>query len=212
MSLPIRNIYCLGRNYAKHAIEMGNDPSARPLIFMKPASAVIGPGEAVVLPFDCGEAHHEVELALQLKGPARRIAAEDAAPLIGAYAVAIDMTLRALQAELKKAGRPWEIAKAFETSCPLGPWVAAEEVSDADALDIGLTVNGEERQAGNTRQMMVSTAGAVAYLSQFFYLRAGDVILTGTPDGVGPVVPGDVMRARIEGLGELEVRVEREAA
>lgn len=209
-SLPIRNIYCIGRNYAAHARELGNDPSAKPLIFMKPASAVIADGETIIIPHDSGSCHHEVELALQIGEDARFVSVEDAPSRISGYAVALDMTLRELQNELKKQGRPWDIAKAFESSLPLGSFVSAEAIPNPSDLELSLTLNGEVVQKGRTDQMILSPYHCVSYVSQYFQLRRGDVIITGTPAGVGPVKAGDKLQATISGLGTLTVGVAAE--
>lgn len=211
MSLPIRNIYCIGRNYAAHARELGNDPRAKPLIFMKPKSAVIANGGTIIIPHDSGACHHEVELALQIGEDARFVSVEDAPSRTSGFAVALDMTLRELQNELKKQGRPWDIAKAFETSLPLGDFVPAAEIKNPSNLELTLTVNGEIVQAGRTGQMILSPYRCVSYVSQYFQLRAGDVIITGTPAGVGPVKPGDKLEASVSGVGALSVDVAAEA-
>ncbi|MDF1661827.1 MAG: fumarylacetoacetate hydrolase family protein [Planctomycetota bacterium] len=211
-TLPIRNIYCIGRNYAAHARELGNDPSAKPLIFMKPLSAVISDGGTIVIPHDSGSCHHEIELALQLGEDARFVHVDDAPACISAYAVALDMTLRDLQNDLKKKGWPWDIAKAFESSLPLGSFVPASEISKPSELDLNLKLNGRVVQEGCTNQMILSPYHCVSYVSQYFQLRAGDVIITGTPAGVGPVHPGDKLEASISGLGTLTVGVAAEAA
>lgn len=211
MSLPIRNIYCIGRNYAAHAVELGNDPSAKPLIFMKPASAVIASGGEIVIPHNSGSCHHEIELALQIGQDARFVSAEDAPSKVSGYAVALDMTLRDLQNELKAKGRPWDIAKAFESSLPLGDFVSAETIDNPSDLDLVLTLNGQTVQNGRTDQMILSPYHCVSYVSQYFQLRPGDIIITGTPAGVGPVREGDTLEAQISGLPTLTVTVRDES-
>jgi acylpyruvate hydrolase len=206
--VAIGNIYCLGRNYAAHAREMGHAPSREPLVFMKPASAVVAHGGVVLLPGDRGACHHEVELALVLGAPAYRLEPRTAVDCIAGYAVAIDLTLRELQARLKEARRPWEIAKAFEGSCPLSEVVPASQVGAPDELVVTLERNGELVQRGGVGDMILRPAEVVSYLSGYFHLRSGDVILTGTPHGVGPVVAGDVLRAELRGHAELEVGFE----
>jgi 2-keto-4-pentenoate hydratase/2-oxohepta-3-ene-1,7-dioic acid hydratase in catechol pathway len=209
-SLAIRNVYCIGRNYADHALELGNDPKAKPLIFMKPATARVRSGGVVPLPVLGGACHHEVELALQINKEARFIKEEQALDCISGYAIALDMTLRDLQSELKKAGRSWEMAKAFEGSMPLSEFVPAVQITDPGSLTISLWINDKLVQRGNTNQMILRPHQCVAYVSKYFHLRPGDVILTGTPAGVGAVNRGDKLRAEISGLGALTVEITEE--
>ena len=203
----IGKILCIGRNYAEHIRELGNETPDAPVIFMKPASAVIGPGEDIVIPPYSHDCHYEAELALLIGRPGKAIPVAEALGHVAGYGVAIDLTLRDVQAELKKKGLPWEIAKGFDTACPLSPFVAAETVGDPQNLQIRLWVNGTLRQDGSTSLMIHSAAAVISHMSTVFTLEPGDIILTGTPAGVGPIVSGDRLVAEISGVGRLEVAV-----
>lgn len=203
----IGKIVCLGRNYAEHARELGNETPSAPILFMKPATAVIGDGDTVRIPPWSDNCHHEVELALLIGKEARNVAPEEALEYVAGYGVAIDMTLRDVQDQLKAKGLPWEIAKGFDTSCPLSDFVPAASVADPHDLSLRLSVNGEPRQDGNSGDMIHRVPQLVSHISAIFTLEAGDVILTGTPSGVGRVKAGDVMEAVIAGVGTLRVFV-----
>lgn len=190
---PVRRVYCVGQNYADHVKEMGGDLRKPPFFFAKPADAINLTGE-FPYPSASTNVHHEVELLVAL-GPG--------AEIFG-YGVALDMTRRDLQAEAKAAGRPWEAAKAFDRSAPCGP--LTRDFSPSEGA-IWLEVNGERRQNGNLRDLIWSVTEIISALSKLFELKTGDVILTGTPAGVAPVVEGDRIIAGIEGLGVLEVQV-----
>ncbi|WP_129127215.1 fumarylacetoacetate hydrolase family protein [Geomonas oryzae] len=206
---PVRigKILCIGRNYADHIKELGNETPERPVIFTKPASSVIGAGEEIVIPPYSNDCHHEAELALLIGKKGKDIEAADALSHVAGYAVAIDLTLRDVQAELKKKGLPWDIAKGFDTACPLSGFVPAREVSDPQALRITLTVNGEKRQDGGTDLMIHRIPELISYLSSVFTLEPGDLVLTGTPAGVGPIKSGDQVVAEIGGVGKIAVAV-----
>ncbi len=204
----IGKIVCLARNYAEHARELGNETPAAPVLFMKPATAIIDDGGTVRIPSYSRECHHEVELALLVGKTAKDVAPEAAMAHVAGYGVAIDMTLRDVQNQLKSKGLPWEIAKGFDTSCPLSEFVPAAGVADPGNLRLTLTVNGEIRQDGCTSDMIHTIEKIISYVSGIFTLQPGDVILTGTPAGVGAVVAGDVMVAAIEGVGKLTVAVQ----
>lgn len=203
----IGKIVCLARNYAEHARELGNETPAAPVLFMKPASSVIGDGQPVVIPAYSRECHYEVELALLIGKQCRSTSPETALEFVAGYGVAIDMTLRDVQNQLKAKGLPWEIAKGFDTSCPLSDFVSAESITDPHALNLKLAVNGEIRQNGTSSDMINRIPQIVAHISAIFTLEPGDVILTGTPAGVGPVRAGDVMTAEIEAVGCLTIPV-----
>lgn len=203
----IGKILCIGRNYVDHVKELGNETPSAPVVFMKPATSVIGTGDAVVIPGYSNDCHYEAELAVLIGSDCRNIAEADALSSVAGYGVAIDMTLRDAQDILKKKGLPWDIAKGFDTSCPLSDFVPAGRVADPQNLVIKLSVNGEERQNGSTSLMMNSVARIISYLSGIFTLEEGDVILTGTPAGVGRVVSGDRMEALVEGVGSVSVMV-----
>lgn len=204
----VGKIICLGRNYAEHARELGNPVPQEPVIFLKPATSIIRSQEAVVIPPYSNECHHEVEMAVLIGSYGRNVAPEKAEQLIAGYAVALDMTLRDVQNRLKQQGLPWEIAKAFDTSCPLSDFTPRGNVTNAQRLGIRLHVNDDLRQNGNTQQMILSPAQIIAHLSTIFTLEEGDIILTGTPAGVGPVHSGDCLCAEIDQLGSLEVSVQ----
>jgi 2-keto-4-pentenoate hydratase/2-oxohepta-3-ene-1,7-dioic acid hydratase in catechol pathway len=204
---PIGKILCIGRNYADHIKELGNETPERPIIFMKPASSVIGEGERIVIPPYSSDCHHEAELALLIGTGGTAIPADQVMRHIAGFGVAIDLTLRDVQAEQKKKGLPWEIAKGFDTACPLSAFVPAEQIADPQELRITLSVNGEPRQDGSTALMIHRIPELVSYISSIFTLLPGDLILTGTPAGVGPVKSGDQVLAEISKVGRLSVSV-----
>ena len=205
--VPIGKIICIGRNYAEHARELGNQVPDTPVLFMKPADCVIPDGGEIIVPDYSRDCHHEVELAVLIGRAGRKIKAEKALDHIAGYAVAIDLTLRDVQSQLKGKGHPWEMAKAFATSCPLSDFVPAAAVADPQSLRLTLAVNGNLRQDGSTADMLRSVAEIIALMSEYFSLEAGDVLLTGTPAGVGPIRGGDRIEAAIEGVGKLRVSV-----
>jgi 5-carboxymethyl-2-hydroxymuconate isomerase len=206
-SFRIGKIVCLGRNYAEHIRELGNEVPDRPVIFIKPASSVIGQGGQVVIPAWSKECHHEAELALLIGRQAKDLSEESAMGYVAGYGVAIDLTLRDVQDELKKKGLPWEIAKGFDTACPLSDFVPAEKVADPHALRIVMQVNGEVRQDGSTALMMRRIPQILREITAVFTLEEGDVVLTGTPAGVSAIRSGDRLRAQIDGVATLEVTV-----
>lgn len=205
---PIGKIVCLARNYAEHAKELGNETPAAPVLFMKPASSVISDGEAVRIPPYSNECHYEVELAVLIGKTARNVAVESAMEHVAGYAVAIDMTLRDVQNQLKAKGLPWEIAKGFDTSCPLSAFVPTAAVSDPHNLNLRLSLNGELQQDGNSSDMIHRLPQVIAHISGIFTLEPGDIILTGTPAGVGRVQAGDTLEAEIVAVGRLKIFVQ----
>lgn len=198
-------IVCVGRNYAEHAKELGNDVPVEPVIFMKPPSAVIGHGDAILLPPQSELVHHEGELAVVIGTRLTDVDEAAARAGIRGYTCANDVTARDLQ---RKDGR-FTRAKGFDTFCPLGPTLV--DGLDAAALEIVVTVNGVERQRGNARDMVFPVPRLLAYISSIMTLEPGDVVLTGTPAGVGPLVEGDVVRVEIQGVGALENPVRKRA-
>lgn len=204
---PVRRVYCVGRNYAEHAIEMGHDPNREPPFFFQknPDSLVLG-GE-FPYPSRSADVHHEIELIVALGKGGRDIPVERALEHVYGYAVGLDMTRRDLQGEAKKMGRPWEVGKAFEASAPCGPVVPAERIGHPARGAVWLDVNGKRRQTGDLSQLIWNIPETIAYLSGLFTLAPGDLIMTGTPAGVGAVQRGDVMTGGVEGVGEIEVRV-----
>ena len=207
-NIQIGKIVCIGRNYAEHIKELVNQTPDKPVIFIKPASSLVSSGGTVVIPGYSDDCHHEIELAVLIGKTAKDVTAEAALDYVSGYAVALDLTLRDVQGVQKTKGLPWEIAKAFDTSCPLSDFVPASQVDDPQNLQLKLTVSGEVRQNGNTRDMMRSVAGLIAATSAYFTLEEGDVLLTGTPSGVGRIVSGDRLEASIEQVGVLSVSVE----
>ena len=205
--LPIGKILCIGRNYSEHIKELGNATPEAPVIFIKPASSVIGEGEAIVIPPYSHDCHHEVELALLIGTRGKNVPVDRAMELVAGYGVGIDLTLRDVQTELKKKGLPWEIAKGFDTACPLSTFVEASDVADPQDLRILLAVNGRIRQDGNTSMMIHRIPALIRHMSGIFTLDPGDVILTGTPAGVSRIVPGDHLVAEIPGVATLRVSV-----
>lgn len=206
-SVPIGKILCIGRNYVDHIHELGNEVPSAPVIFMKPASSVIYDGGCIVIPPYSRDCHHEAELAVLIGTRGKDIPEDQALTHVAGYAVAIDLTLRDVQAELKKKGLPWDIAKGFDTACPLSTFCPASAVADPQQLQIQLSVNGQERQNGSTGLMIHPVAKIISHLSTIFTLEQGDLILTGTPAGVGPIVSGDRVVAEIPDVASLTVTV-----
>jgi fumarylpyruvate hydrolase len=204
---PVRRVYCIGRNYAAHAVEMGHDPDKEPPFFFQKNPDNLDASGEFPYPVRSADVHFEVEMAVALKSGGTQISPERALEHVWGYAVALDMTRRDLQGEAKKLGRPWEIGKAFERSAPIGLLAPTAEVGHPDAGAITLTVNGEVRQQGDLNQMIWKVSEIISYLSDYFALAAGDMILTGTPAGVGAVARGDRLEARIDALEPHDVRV-----
>jgi len=204
---PVRRVYCIGRNYAAHAVEMGHDPDREPPFFFQKNPDNLDASGIFPYPPETADVHHEVELVAALGAGGANVPLAEALGLVWGYGVGLDMTRRDLQGAAKDKGRPWEIGKAFERSAPVGPLVPAAEIGHPARGRIALAVNGAVRQEGDLAQMIWKLPEMVAHLSRFFVLAPGDVILTGTPAGVGPVVRGDVIEAEIEGVGALSVRV-----
>ncbi|WP_068114775.1 fumarylacetoacetate hydrolase family protein [Tropicimonas marinistellae] len=206
-SFPVRRVYCIGRNYAAHAIEMGHDPDREPPFFFQKNPDNLDVSGEFPYPDHSNDVHHEVEMLVALKSGGRNIQLGDALDHVYGYGVALDMTRRDLQGEMKKMGRPWEIGKAFERSAPAGPVYPVSAVGHPTSGLVQLKVNGEVRQEGDLNQMIWKVPEMISYLSEYFELSAGDVILSGTPSGVGPVARGDSMEASVEGLGTLSLSV-----
>jgi len=204
---PVRRVYCIGRNYAEHAIEMGYDPDREPPFFFQKNADNLDPSGEFPYPDHSEDVHHEVELAVMLHAGGRNIPVAEALKYVFGYALSLDMTRRDLQGAQKKMGRPWEIGKAFEHSAPVGPIYPAQAIGHPDAGRISLSVNGALRQEGDLNQMIWKVPEMISYLSDYFELGAGDVILSGTPAGVGPVVRGDVMSLACEGFDGFDVKV-----
>ena len=203
----VRRVYCVGRNYAEHAREMGNDERDPPFFFSKPADAVVVGGAAIAYPSQTDDLHHEIELVVAIGKDGSDIAAADALDHVYGYAVGLDMTRRDLQSAAKKAGRPWDMAKGFDQSAPIGTIEPASAIGHPDTGAITLLVNGVERQRGDLADQIWGVADTIAYLSGFVTLRAGDLIMTGTPAGVGAVVRGDVLEGQIAGVGTVRTTI-----
>ena len=207
-TFPVRRVYCIGRNYAEHAIEMGHDPSKEPpFFFQKNPDNLLAEGAGFPYPAKTKDVHHEIEMVVALKSGGRDIPVAKALDHVYGYAVGLDMTRRDLQGEAKKLGRPWEVGKAFEHSAPCGALVPAAEIGHPAKGPVWLKVNGAVKQQGDLDQLIWKVPEMIAFLSEYFALAAGDIIFTGTPAGVGPVKPGDVLVGHVEGVGELTVKV-----
>jgi fumarylpyruvate hydrolase len=205
---PVHRIYCVGRNYAEHAREMGGDPTREPpFFFMKPADTLLPSGADFPYPTKSSDVHHEIELVAALKSGGNNINEADALSHVFGYGVGLDMTRRDLQGEAKKMGRPWDTGKGFDLSAPCSDLVRADKVGHPSSGRIWLKVNGETRQQGDLSELVWSLPEMIAYLSTLFTLRAGDLIMTGTPAGVAAVKRGDVLEGGVEGIGEIRTRV-----
>jgi fumarylpyruvate hydrolase len=204
-AFPVARVFCVGRNYAEHSIEMGHNPDREPpFFFMKPANAVVQM-DRLPFPTQTRELHHEIELVVALGEGGRDIPAERALDHVFGYAVGLDMTRRDMQAAAKKAGRPWDMAKGFDQSAPTAAIRAVEEIGHPAKGAVWLRVNGEPRQEGDLDQQIWKVPETISLLSGLVALRPGDLIMTGTPKGVGPVEPGDHLEGHIDGVGDLSV-------
>ena len=208
---PVHRIYCVGRNYEEHAKEMGFTGREPPFFFMKPADAVLSveAGQTGQLPYPSltGNLHHEIELVVAIGRGGRAIAAAHALEHVFGYAVGLDMTRRDLQNDMKKQGRPWCIGKGFDNSAPIGPITPAAQAGDVAQAAIWLQVNGTDRQRSTVAQLIWNIAETIEHLSAAWELQPGDLIFSGTPEGVGAVVRGDVLEGGVDGLGTLRLQV-----
>jgi len=193
-------IFCLGQNYVNHVKEMKSEIPLTPVIFTKPTSAIITDGAPIILPKISNQVHHEVELVVAIGKDGKNISAQDAFNHVVGYAIGLDMTLRDVQSEAKKKGLPWTIAKGFDTSAPISDILPSSMINNPQNLVLQCTVNNEIRQHGSARDMIFSIDKIIAYLSSIFTIEAGDLIFTGTPEGVGPVHAGDIVRAELVGV------------
>eukprot|EP01104_Vermistella_antarctica_P014836 TRINITY_DN4737_c0_g1_i1.p1 TRINITY_DN4737_c0_g1~~TRINITY_DN4737_c0_g1_i1.p1 ORF type:complete len:220 (+),score=21.92 TRINITY_DN4737_c0_g1_i1:83-742(+) len=204
-----RKVIGIGRNYSEHAKELGNKvPSGTPLYFLKPPSSFINEPASIEIPYPDCVVHHEVELGVVIGRSARRVTAENAMDYVGGYCLALDMTARNDQQAAAKAGKPWSLAKGYETFCPVSGLISKDQITDPGNVDLLLTIDGRQVQKGNTRDMIFSIPTLISYLSGIMTLEANDVILTGTPAGVGPVNPGQVLTASIPNLIEMSFPVQ----
>ncbi|MGD9868307.1 MAG: fumarylacetoacetate hydrolase family protein [Hyphomicrobiales bacterium] len=206
-TFPIHRIYCVGRNYAEHAIEMGHDPDKEPPFFFQKNPDNVLVGKDFPYPPASKDVHHEIEMVVALKSGGRDIALAKALDHVYGYGVGVDMTRRDLQGEAKKLGRPWEVGKAFEDSAPCTGLVPAARIGHPSSGKVWLDVNGERRQTGDLNQMIWKVPEMIACLSGLFTLAPGDLIMSGTPAGVGPVSRGDVLTGGVEGVGEIGFKV-----
>jgi fumarylpyruvate hydrolase len=205
---PVRRIYCVGRNYAEHTREMGGDPTREvPFFFMKPADAVVPNGAVIPYPVKTKDVHHEIELVVALKSGGVDIPVESALGHVFGYGVGIDLTRRDLQGEAKKAGKPWDMGKAFDRSAPCTALVPASKIGHPAKGAIWLKVNGQIKQSGDLAQMIWSVPEMIAYLSGLVELKSGDLLYSGTPAGVGPVIKGDKIEGHIDGVGDLSITI-----
>lgn len=204
--LGLGKIVCIGRNYAEHAAELNNPVPDSPLLFMKPSTSAVHMTRPVEIPKDRGEVHFETELAVLIGRPLTAASNEDARQAILGFGLALDLTLRDIQTQLKEKGQPWERAKAFDGACPLSPFVAAEKLPQPH-LGFSLDIDGERRQTGDTSVLLNPVVPLLSYISHQFTLLPGDVVLTGTPKGVGPLLQGQVLRLQLEDTLTIETRV-----
>jgi len=206
-SFAVRRLYCVGRNYAGHIREMGNDEREPPFFFGKPADAIVVGGTSMAYPPHTSDLHHEIELVVAIGKDAADIAVAAALEHVYGYAAGLDMTRRDLQADAKKAGRPWDMAKGFDQSAPIGTIEPASAIGHPGKGAITLSVNGELRQSGDLADQIWSVSETIAHLSKFITLRAGDLIMTGTPAGVAAVARGDQLDGTIEGVGSVSTTI-----
>ena len=208
-TFPVRRIFCVGRNYAEHAREMGHDPTREaPFFFTKPADAIVQDDATLPFPTMTHDLHHEVELVVAIGVGGEAIALERALDHVYGYTVGLDMTRRDLQRAAKEAGRPWDLGKAFDRSAPMGTITPASVVGHPASGSIRLSVNGATRQDADLRELIWNVPEIIADLSRFVRLEPGDLIMTGTPAGIGPVWPGDELVGTVEGVGTVRVRYE----
>ena len=202
----VGKIVCVGRNYEEHISEMSAERTSNPVLFLKPSTAILNE-KKIILPNFSNEVHHEIELALLISKTAKSINAESWKDYIAGAGIALDLTLRDHQSSAKQKGLPWSISKGFDGACPIGLFEPLENISNISNLNIELYVNGNLRQSGNTNQMIFSPGSLIEFISSVFTLEPGDIILTGTPAGVGPLEHGDQISGKIENVGEINFNV-----
>ncbi len=205
--LNIGTMYCIGKNYAKHAAEMGGSVPKDPVVFLKPPAAYVEDGGVITIPEISKNVHHEVELVVAIGKDCVDVEEENVHEFIAGYAVGVDVTLRDIQQDAKDKGKPWTTAKAFRTSAPISQFIPASQVGKKNLFDIEIKVNDQLRQKGNTKDMERSVETLISYLSKVFTLRKGDLIFTGTPEGVSQIVSGDTIVASLIGHVDLNVTV-----
>lgn len=206
--LKIGTIFCIGRNYAAHARELQNEIPDEPVVFLKPWSSIIFDGDKIILPHQSQNVHHEVELVAAIGKSGKNIPEELALSHVAGYAVGIDVTARDIQQKAKGKAHPWSVAKGFDTFAPVSSFIAADKIENPQNINLQLSVNGENRQCGNTQLMIFPIAKLISYLSTIFTLHTGDLIFTGTPKGVSPIKSGDKIKASLDNLVTLRTTVE----
>ena len=208
IDLPVGKVVCVGRNYLDHIQELNNEIPAEPLLFMKPATALCEISKPLVIPAGMGECHNELEVALLVAKPLRHCSSEQtAADALYGVGVALDLTLRDVQQKLKDKGQPWERAKAFDGACPVSSFTPLGGSAELDNLDFSLTINGEVRQQGNSKMMMRDALSLLCAISEVFTLQPGDIVLTGTPKGVGPLHQGDNLQLKMAPWFDIHTQV-----
>ena len=208
-SQPTGKILCIGRNYAAHAAELNNPVPDEPVLFLKPADAACDLTQPLTIPKGLGSVHHELEVAVLIGSPLKNASEGEVQAAIAGFGLGLDLTLRDVQSGLKEKGLPWERAKAFDGACPLSPFVAADKVRDLTAIKFTLTRNGKVQQQGCSADMLNPIIPLIAHMSRWFTINPGDVIMTGTPTGVGPLEAGDQLVLELEGLLKIDAEVQR---
>ena len=209
IALPVGKVACIGRNYLDHIEEMKSVVSASPLLFLKPKAALCDMGKPLSIPTDQGECHNELEVAVLLKHAVSKATEDEVLAAIWGIGLGLDLTLRDVQRELKAQGQPWERAKSFDLSCPVSGFVPIDSITDLQDLRFTLSINGEVRQSGHTAMMLHKIVPLIAHMSQTFTLDAGDIVLTGTPKGVGPLLVGDTIEATLHDKITVNTKVVR---
>jgi 2-keto-4-pentenoate hydratase/2-oxohepta-3-ene-1,7-dioic acid hydratase in catechol pathway len=209
-SIPVGKIVCIGRNYAEHAAEMKSDIPDKPVIFLKPSTALISNGEFIILPKISNDVHHEVELVVAIGKNGKNIPGSKALSHVLGYAVGLDMTMRDLQGEAKKKGLPWSVAKGFDTSAPISKIIPSDEIGNPNNLTINCRVNGQLRQSSSTNKMIFKIETLIEFISSIYTFELGDLIYTGTPEGVGKVTHGDLIEVELEGFVKISHPVKSE--
>lgn len=207
IDLPVGKVVCVGLNYANHVAEMNSQLQEQPLLFMKPSTSIVDMSQPFAIPSGLGDVHHELEIAILIGESLTNATQQQAQQAIAGVGLALDLTLRDVQKQLKNQGQPWERSKAFDGSCPLSAFVAPDKIEDLQNIDIELIVNGETRQSGNSSHMLFPVLPLIENISCSFTLQPGDVVITGTPEGVSPLVPDDKVEVKMAEMIEVLSRV-----
>ena len=207
MDLPVGKIVCLARTYKKHAIEMNSKIPNKPVLFLKPASSIIFNSQSIIFPKVSNSLHHEVELGVVIEKKCKNVSKENALDYVLGYLLALDITARDIQADAKKKGLPWSIAKGFDTFAPISNIILKNEIEDPNNINLSLKVNGKIKQKSNTKNMIFSVEKIIEYISNIMTLERGDLIMTGTPEGVGEIKKGDILEAEMANICYLKVDV-----